>query len=128
MRKILILMLPLLAAGFVYAAATPGYTVTDRAKVYYGNPDHFTKPAVLVANAVFECIPEYQEIKKKGLTSKDPEYWLLLDKANKKFYAALRKVADREGHDLVMEIGTIQAEEGYSLPNITGTVIAALEQ
>ncbi len=114
--------------GFaLFAAATPGYRVADRGKIYFGNPDQFTKPAVLCATSVFEQIPEYKEIKRRGLTSKDAEYWLLLDKANKKFYAAVKTVAKNDGYDLVGELGAIQAEEGYALPDITSAVIAALE-
>jgi hypothetical protein len=105
--------------------APPAYKVADKGKVYYGNPDSFSRPAVIASARVWSEIPEYKEILSKKLTGKDPEYWILLDKANRKFFKAISKVAAGKGHDLVAESGAVAGEPAP--PNITDEVIKALE-
>ncbi len=93
-------------------------------QVYYGKLADAKKPAELVAKTVFAEIPEYKKIKEKGLTETDPEYWILLAKANEKFYAAVKKVGDADKYDVIVEKGTAKFEG--TPPDITQKVIAAL--
>ncbi len=76
------------------------------AKVYYGVAQGAKKPGEVVASKVFDEIPEFQKIKEKGLTSDDPEYFILLTKANTRFYAAVMKAAMAATCDVVVEKGT----------------------
>jgi hypothetical protein len=99
-------------------------TEVDKKKVYYGDPDNFKNPAVICLNDVFEKIPEYQDAKKKS--DDDPEYYILLEKANKKFQKALKKAATDNGYDLVGEKGSITVKN-KTVPDITDKVIEALE-
>ncbi|MBI2899499.1 MAG: hypothetical protein HYY17_04900 [Planctomycetes bacterium] len=94
------------------------------AQVYYGKLDGAQKPAEVVAKTVFAEIPEYRKIKEKGLTQDDPEYWILLGKANDKFYAAVRKVGELNKFDVIVEKGT--AKFDTTPPDVTQKVIAAL--
>lgn len=104
------------------------FAVTDPAKVYYGDPGEFENPAVLTASAVFAKIREWREIQEKGLTSQDPEYWILLEKANRKFRRAVHRVAQEAGHDLVAETGAVVRADGAALPDVTEAAIAALDK
>ncbi|MHC4605718.1 MAG: hypothetical protein ACYTAF_02125 [Planctomycetota bacterium] len=92
--------------------------------VYYGSLDDAKKPAEIVAQKVFDKIPEYREIKNKGLDEDDPEYWSLLSKANDKFYEAVRTVAQDKGYDVVVEKGSADLKK--KAPDITQKVIGAL--
>lgn len=104
------------------------YKVADPGKVYYGDPEEFESPATLTASAVFAKIKEWREIQEKGLTSQDPEYWILLEKANRRFRRAVHRVAQATGHDLVAETGAVLREDGAALPDVTEAVIAALDK
>lgn len=94
--------------------------------VYYGKVEDSKKPAEVVSSKVFEEIPEMKEIKKRGLTEKDAEYWILLAKACEKFYAAVKKVAEADGYDCVAEKGKYTFNP--PAPDITQKVIDALEK
>lgn len=121
-----ILMLAVLVGLFALptdAFAADQKTKIDESKIYYGDPGCFTKPAVLKIAEVFNAIPEYQEAKKKG--KDDPQYYILLEKANQKFTQAMEKVAEEKGYDLIGEVGSIQIE-GKNVPDITKEVIKAL--
>ena len=78
------------------------------------------------AATVFEKIPEYQEIRKRGLKRDDPEYWVLLNKANEKFYKAVKKVAEENKYDVVVEKGAFKFES--TPPDVTQKVIDALDK
>lgn len=95
--------------------------------VYHGKVDGAQKPAELVAATVFDKIAEYQEIKKRGLKKDEPEYWILLNKANEKFYKAVKKVADENSYDVVVEKGSHKFD-GKEVPDATQKVIDALEK
>jgi hypothetical protein len=97
-----------------------------QATVYLGELDGADKPAALVAQTVFDEIPEYKEIKKRGLDEDDSEYWVLLARANERFYAAVKSVADARGYDVVIERGTHSFDE--EPPDITKKVIRALKE
>ena len=95
----------------------------DQGSVYHGVVAGAKKPAELVASKVFNQIPEYKKIKEKGYDEDDAEYWTLLAKANEKFYAAVRKVAEKHKYDVVVEKGS----QGFkNAPLITQEVIKAL--
>jgi Skp family chaperone for outer membrane proteins len=97
----------------------------DKKKIYYGNPDSFKTPAVIKLNDVFAKIPEYQDAKKKS--EDDPEYYILLEKANEKFQKAVKKAAQDGGYDLVGEAGTIKSKtKDKDVPDITDKVIEAI--
>lgn len=103
-----------------------GVEVVDAKKVYLGDPDAFTSAATVSSKKVFLEIPEYQKIVDEGLDQNDARYWVLLKKANAKFRAALKRVAQDEGHDLVAEKGAV-VSDGDELPDLTKMIIAALE-
>ena len=116
---LLVVVLFALAAGSLPAA----FKITDPTGIYYGDPDTFRAPAVLSTSLIFDQIPEYQEIKEKGLDESDPEYWILLEKANRRFYAAVAATARALRQDLVAETGAVIGTDGESIPNITQQVI-----
>ena len=99
--------------------------VLNADKVYYGDAKTSKAPAVIDSQRVWDKIPEYLEIKKKGLTEADHEYWVLLRKASKKFNTAVEKAAKVKGKDLVAEVGAIEVK-GETIPNITDAVIAEI--
>lgn len=109
-------------AGGAAAAWAQGASV-DKKHVYYGNPDSFSKPAEIRLLDVFQHIPEYLEARKKP--TDDPEYYLLLEKANKKFRTALDKAAEKGSYDLVAEKGSVE-NAPKTVPDITRTVIEQL--
>ncbi len=112
--------------GFVSITAF-AYVVEDADRVYYGDADYFENPAVVKAAEIFVQIPEYREIVERGLTKKDPEFWLLLSKANEKFSAAIAKVAESKGYDMIAEVGAVVPEpKDEPLPNVTQLVIDKL--
>ncbi len=99
--------------------------VLNAKKIYFGKADTSQTPGVVKAKKVFAKIPEYQEIKRRGLTKDDIEYWTLMKKASKKFRAAVKKAAAADGKDLIAEVGAIKVT-GEKIPNMTAAVIAAL--
>jgi hypothetical protein len=69
--------------------------------VYLGRYRSFRKPATLDTQKVFEAISYYQDVKRSGLTKKNGRYWILIQKSNRIFHKALRRLARREGFDLI---------------------------
>lgn len=114
-----------IAVPAVVVFAADAETEIDHQKVYYGDPDNFTKAGVISISKVFNEIPEYREAKKKG--KDDPQYYILLEKANQKFFSALERVSDDEGYDLIGEIGAIKIAN-KKVPEITRAVIKALPE
>ncbi len=98
-------------------------TEVDKTKVYYGSADSFKTPAVIVLSKVFDKIPEYIDAKKK--TDDDPDYYILIEKANAKFQKAVEKAAKDNGYDLVAETGSVKMKD-KEIPDITKKVIDAL--
>lgn len=105
-----------------------GYEVRQKAGVYFGDAADFSRPAALEAVRVFDRIPEYQEIKQRRLPPNDPEYGILLEKANKRFFRAVCKTAKRDGWDLVAEVGAVVDRSGQPLRDITLEVVRAVEE
>jgi hypothetical protein len=116
---------PPFAVVWTAAVEEPKVKVLNADKVYYGDAKTAKAPAVIDSQRVWDKIPEYQEIKKKGLTEADLEYWVLLRKASKKFNAAVEKAAKAKGKDLVAEVGAIEVK-GETIPNITDAVLAEI--
>jgi len=95
----------------------------DESKVYFGDSKNFENPAVLQIAKVFDAIPEYRDAKTKG--KDDPQYYILLEKANQKFFTALEKIAKESKYDLVGETGSIKMKD-KDIPDVTASVIKAL--
>ncbi len=122
-----IVSLVLLSTG-VFAKGEK-YEVLDSQKVYYGDCASFAKPATVNADEVFPHIHEYKLIGERKLDENDPEYWVLLMKANKVFKDALKAVAVSSKHDLVAERGAIKAlAPDTTIPDITHLVVAEVER
>jgi hypothetical protein len=100
------------------------FTPADNPKVYYGTLEGAKKPAELVALKVFDEIPEYRWIKEKNLMMDDPEYFILLQKANARFFAAVKRAAQAAAFDAVAEKGSLPGP----VPDLTRQTIDALER
>ncbi len=96
-------------------------------QVYYGDPEEYERPAEVDAARVFNEIPEWQEIQKKSLNPDQAEYWILLEKANQKFYGAVQRVAQRLRHDLIGERNTLPRNRG-EIPDVTDQALGAVER
>ena len=97
--------------------------LVDGEKIYHGKLDGAKKVAVIKAKSVFLEIEEYKKIVEKGLTPDDPEYYVLLAAANRKFYDAVESVARDGSYDCVAEEGTVEVEA----TDATQAVIGALK-
>lgn len=111
---------------FTYQIVCAEVTVKEE-KIYYGDVKEYTSPAQLELNKILDATKECQRIKKEKIKNDNPLYWILLQRANEKVQAAIKKVATDKKYDLVGEIGFIT---GYSkpIPDITQQVIDALDQ
>ena len=112
-------------AVLLLAASLAIPTDPEARKVYYGEVDGAQKPAYVIASKVFAKIPEYKKIKEKGLTKDNPEYFILLQKANAKFFDALTAAAKKAGRDVVVEKGT-EDFTGKKVVDLTAKVIKSL--
>lgn len=116
-----------IAAGA--AAKDQKYEVTDKDKVYYGDCASFEAPATVVIDEVFPYIHAYRLIGERKLQENDPEYWVLLLKANEVFRNIVKQVAVASKHDLVAERGVIKATEaGAAIGDITHLVVAEVKR
>ena len=96
----------------------------EAADVYVGDAKKWDKPAEVDADKVYAKIDEYKQIVDGGLKPGDAKYDLLMSKASKRFYAALKKTAKDAGYDLVAKLGAVK---GVSTPpNVTADAIANL--
>jgi len=122
MRPIVMTMVVILAFGPASLLADQdSETRINRDKLYHGDPDDFTKAGCIAADKVYLLIPAYAEIVDKGLTQDDPEYWILMNKANEVFKRALSKTEDDHEYDLIGELGSIVIN-GKKAPDITAKV------
>ena len=101
------------------------YEVTDPDGIYFGSGTHPKTPAVITADSVWAEIPEYKKIIDDGLDDDDPEYHLLLKKATERFAKALRKLAKRDGYDMIGEVGSIavSGESKAKIPDVTDDMV-----
>ena len=110
---------PVQLAVWVVALAAPreataadskhDFEVVSFSDVYYGSARHPKKPAVCAVDDVWAEIPEYKKIIDEELDESDPRYHLLLKRATKRFHAALKKLAKRDGYDLIGNVGSVKA-------------------
>ena len=126
--SLLALALLLLAAPLA-SAALGDYTCSDPSKVYFGNHRLFRRPCHISCDQVYDKIPEYQEIVRKGLTAKDARYHLLMKKASARFSAAVKKMARANNYDLVAFAGSVKKNKktAKDVPDRTASCIEALE-
>lgn len=123
MAKPVIVSTVLLACvGIVLLMAAPPAEAKGKVTgaCYLGNPNSYEKPGEISLVKVMSVIPEYKKIKDENIKSDDPRYWLLLQKADRKFKAALGAVHKKFGYDLIGEIGFIEDQE---VPDITAEVV-----
>lgn len=90
--------------------------------VYFGRYRSFAKPAVLDTQKVFNAISYYQEVKSAGLTKKSGRYWILIQKSNKVFYKAMKRLAERNGFDLIGARDSIMID-GSNPVDVTDEII-----
>lgn len=90
--------------------------------VYFGRYRSFAKPAVLDTQKVFNAISYYQELKSAGLTKKSGRYWILIQKSNKVFYKAMKRLAERNGFDLIGARDSIMID-GSNPVDVTDEII-----
>ncbi len=125
--------MPLADLEFVVASPTVFYgSLIGRPTDAYGRSILAPQsPCVVEPLKVFESIPEYLRIRTSSLDDKDPEYWILLAKANDKFYAAVRKaVREIEVYDIVFRYGHVRpatTSRADGVPDITDEVLKRLE-
>ncbi len=96
----------------------------EEVRIYYGNADDAVS-ATLDAREVFSHIPEYATIVKQGYPKEAPEYWILLERANRRFYAALHRVARRMRLDAVVEA---RGRAASDTEDVTPLVVAELSR
>jgi maltooligosyltrehalose synthase len=101
--------------------------VKDRAKIYLGDPDRFAKPAVVTASRVYAEITEYQEVKRRQIDRNDPDFYVLMEKAARKFRSALEESAKSGPYDLVGEKGAVTRTEG-TLPDLTDAAVEEVKK
>jgi hypothetical protein len=82
----------------------------DPQRLYRGDPADFRKAACVSADQIYDAIPAYQEIVDRGLTKDQPQYWILISKANQDFHDALVQAEKQLGYDLIGERGTIRID------------------
>ena len=122
----IVLALPALApVARAAPVATAKVVVHDASKIYLGDPKSSTAPAVIHGGRVLEATPEVKEIRRRGLTDKDAQYWILLGKATERFHDAVKCAAKKDKKDLVAETGAISVS-GETVPDITETAIAEI--
>ena len=90
--------------------------------VYFGRYRSFAKPAVLDTQKVFNAISFYQNLKAAGLTKKSGRYWILIQKSNKVFYKAMKRLAERNGFDLIGARDSIMID-GSNPVDVTDEII-----
>jgi len=116
----------LFALVFTYQIVSAEITIKEE-RIYYGNAKEYSSPAQLEWCKVLDATKEYQRIKKEKIKSDNPLYWILLQRANEKVQAAIKKVAEKKKYDLIGELGYITGNTD-PIPDITQSVIEALDQ
>ncbi len=133
MRRSIAVFMLLVTAGAAYAgvesAGVGDYSCSDPKKVYFGNHRLFRRPCTVSCDRIYQRIPEYQEILRRGLTDKDPKYHLLMKKATKRFSGAIKKMAQDKNHDLVAETGAVRRnkKKAPAIPDRTADALQALD-
>lgn len=107
-------------------AGEAGAKVLDRSKVYFGQPDAFTAPAVIEAAKVMETLPAMKAIDSENVKKNSARWFLLMHEASQQFHKALKAVGKDQGYDLIAEVGSVSS--GQTIPNATDAVIKAAEK
>jgi len=113
----------LVGAGAAWADDGTAFEVVDTDGIYLGTGSHPKAPGVLVADDVWKEIPEYKKILEDELDEDDPEYHLLMLKATERFNQALKALAKRDSYDMLGEKGSIKANNGDKVPDVTSEMI-----
>jgi hypothetical protein len=111
---IVLISVLLLNASDIWAAV-------DKCRIYFGDPYNFSNPGEISAYKVFSSISEFQQIKEEGIKASEPEYWILMRRANRKFKLALQNVNAKLEFDLIGELGCVRIST--EVPDITIPVI-----
>jgi hypothetical protein len=113
------------SVGLTVAAAETKYDFEVRKpeEIYFGSGKHPKAPGELTADDVWAAIPEYKQILADELTDEDAQYHLLMKKAAERFSKALRKLAKRDSHDMLGEVGSIKALGKKKIPDVTKEMI-----
>ncbi len=113
----------LVLGSAVLAAAEAGtkydFEVAKADEIYFGSGKHPRAPGVMTADKVWAVIPEYKQILEDELTDDDARYHLLMRKAGERFSKALKKLAKRDGYDMLGETGSIKALGKKKIPDVT---------
>ncbi len=96
----------------------------DDVRVYYGSADADSL-ATVDAREAFSHIAEYRTILREGYGPESPEYWILLERANRSFYAALDRVARRMHIDAIVEA---RGRARRDAEDLTSNVVAELSR
>lgn len=101
------------------------FEVVDEDGIYYGEGKNPKTPAITKADDVWTEIPEYKQIVDEELEEDDPNYHILMRKATERFSKALKKIAERDGYDMIGEKGSIESkgDKKKEIPNITKELI-----
>jgi hypothetical protein len=93
--------------------------------VYYGNYRRFQRAAVIDTQKVFDAIPHYRELRRLELDKKSGRYWVLIQRSNRIFHRALRKIANDHGYQLIGAKGAIVVD-GKMPDDVTDAVLKIL--
>lgn len=131
MRTVIALALGLLAAlPSVRADEGHAFEVVDEDGIYHGKGKHPKTPAITKADDVWAEIPEYKSIVDDELDEDDAEYHILMRKATERFVQALKKVAKRDGYDMIGEKGSIESKGDIKkeIPDVTKELIKLVKR
>jgi len=107
--------------------ATPGLII-DRGRIIFGDPDGTVdRVAVVDVPKAERKTAAWKKLESENPPAEDPRRALLLAEAKRAVRAAVARVAEAGGYDLVGEMGSIIVR-GRTVPEITAQVIAALEE
>lgn len=99
----------------------------DRERYYYGDPSSFTQPGQVEIEKIIRATTAYQEIQRRRLRPDKAEYWILVQQINESVARAFRMAHEKNGYDLIGEIGFItrggEPVGGDEVPTITALVM-----
>ena len=111
----------LMAVPLSAAADSIGKNDIDTQKIFWGDPQKFSKPAEISFVALVEKTPEYKTIVKEKLDSSGARYWILMTEAQERVTKSIVRVARKNKFDLVCDRGYLEPL-GFDAPDITKLV------
>jgi hypothetical protein len=90
---------------------------------------HPVSVCVVDIPSVLDVTPEVRKLRAGDIERGTPEYHILIYHANERANLAVRRVAQRKGHDLVMERGAVRLRnesKNVAMADITADVLAEL--